>query len=63
MKDTLMKLDDDFVLVPTDKATNNMIDVCKKYYIETLIKKLSINTTNISPTLHIFHQLTHLMKS
>ena len=26
-----------------------MIVVCKKYYIETLIKKLGINTTNISP--------------
>ena len=26
-----------------------MIVVCKKYYIETLIKELRINTTNISP--------------
>ena len=26
-----------------------MIVVCKKYYIETLIKELCINTTNISP--------------
>ena len=26
-----------------------MIVVCKKYYIETLIKELGVNTTNISP--------------
>ena len=49
MKDTLRRLHDDFVLVPADKAANNVIVVCKKYYIETLIKELGINTTNISP--------------
>ena len=31
------------------KAANNVTVVCKKYYIETLIKELGINTTNISP--------------
>ena len=40
VKDTLRRLDDDFVLVPADKAANNVIVVCKKYYIETLIKEL-----------------------
>ena len=49
MKDTLRRLHDDFVLVPADKAANNVIVVCKKYHIETLIKELGINTTNISP--------------
>ena len=49
MKDTLRRLHDDFVLVPADKAANNVIVVCKKYYIEILIKELGINTTNISP--------------
>ena len=49
MKDTPRRLHDDFVLVPADKAANNLIVVCKKYYIETLIKELGINTTNISP--------------
>ena len=32
-----------------NKAANNVIVVWKKYYIETLIKELGINTTNISP--------------
>ena len=49
VKDTLRRLHDDFVLVPADKAANNVIAVCKKYYIETLIKELGINTTHISP--------------
>ena len=49
VKDTLRRLHDDFVLVPADKAANNVVVVCKKYYIETLIKELGINTTNISP--------------
>ena len=49
VKDTLRKLHDDSVLVPADKAANNVIVVCKKYYIKTLIKELGINTTDISP--------------
>ena len=49
VKDTLRRLHDDFVLVPADKAANNVIVVCKRYYIEILIKELVINTTNISP--------------
>ena len=48
VKDTLRRLHDDFVLVPADKAANNVMIVCKRYYIETLIKELGINTTNIS---------------
>ena len=36
VKDTLRRLHDDFVLVPADKAANNVIAVCKKYHIETL---------------------------
>ena len=31
--DNLNKLHDNFVLVPADKASNNVIVVCKKYYI------------------------------
>ena len=39
VQDTLRRLHDDFALVPADKAANNVIVVCKKYYIETLIKE------------------------
>ena len=49
VKDTLRRLHDGFGLVPADKAANSVIVVCKKYHIETLMKDLGINTTNISP--------------
>ena len=40
VKDTLYKLHANYVLVPADKAANNVIIVCKKYYIDTLVKEL-----------------------
>ena len=63
VKDTLRRLHDDFVLVSADKAANNVIAVCKKYYIETLIKELGINTININinstyiPSTDSFHEI------
>ena len=51
VKDTLRRLHDNFVLISADKAASIVIAiaVCEKYHIETLIKELGINTTNISP--------------
>ena len=65
VKDTLHKLQTDYVLVPADKAANNVIIVCKKYYIDTLIKELGINNVNISnPTyIHIDGSFETIMKS
>ena len=31
-----------YVLVPADKATNNIIVICKKYYLEIILSELSI---------------------
>ena len=45
-KDTLHKLHANYVLVPADKAANNVIVVCKKYCIDTLVKELGINNVN-----------------
>ena len=33
------------MLVPADKASNNVIVVCKKYYPDVVIKELSLNNT------------------
>ena len=44
IKDCLRELHGDFVLVPADKAANNITVICKIYYIETLIKELGINS-------------------
>ena len=46
VNDNLHKLHANYVLVPADKAANNVIVVCKKYYIDTLVKELGINNVN-----------------
>ena len=33
------------MLVPTNKASNNVIVVCKKYYLDVGIKELNLNNT------------------
>ena len=38
-----------YVFVPADKAPNNIIIICKRYYIETLIKELGLNNCS-TPT-------------
>ena len=53
VKDTLHKLHVNYILVPADKAANNVIIVCKKYNIDTLVKELGINNVNISNPTYI----------
>ena len=42
MKDTLHKLPANYVLVPTNKAANNVIIVCKKYHIDNRDKNMGL---------------------
>ena len=37
-----------YVFVPADKAPNNVIIICKQYYIETLIKELGLDNCSTS---------------
>ena len=53
VKDTIHKLHANYVLVPADKAANNLIIVCKKYCIDTLVKELGINNVNINNPTYI----------
>ena len=46
VKDTLHKLHANYVLLPADKAANDVIVVCKKYYIDTIGKKLGRKNVN-----------------
>ena len=46
----LSSLHDKYVIVPVDKASNNIVFVCKSYYFECLIKELSINSNTSSNT-------------
>jgi hypothetical protein len=41
---------DKYVIVPADKASNNIVFVCKSYYFECLIKELVINSNTSSNT-------------
>ena len=37
---------DKYVIVPADKASNNIVFVCKAHYINCLIKELGIDSNN-----------------
>ena len=65
VKDTLHKLHANYILVPADKTANNLIIVCKKYYIDTLVKELVINNVSINnPTyIQIDDSFETIMKS
>ena len=49
VKACLSDLHNKYVFVPAEKAPNNIIIICKKYYIETLIKELGLDNCS-SPT-------------
>ena len=53
VKDTLHKLHANYVLVPTDKAANNVITLCKNYYIDILVTELGINNADINNPTYI----------
>ena len=38
-----MSLHDTYVVVPADKAANNIVFVCRRYYYECLIKELGFS--------------------
>jgi hypothetical protein len=46
----LSSLHDKYLIVPADKASNNIVFVCKSYYFECLIKELGINSNTSSNT-------------
>ena len=43
VKACLSDLHSKYVFAPADKAPNNIIMICKRYYIETLIKELGLD--------------------
>ena len=55
----LSRLDENFVIVPADKASNNYTFLCKKYYVSILIEELGLNSLPGNPT----HNLTDFSAS
>ena len=48
-KEALKKLQEDFVLVPVDKAANNVVLVCKRYYMQIMTAEIENSSTfNVS---------------
>ena len=43
VKNTLFSLKEDFVIVPIDKAANNVAFICKHLYALTIIKELNLD--------------------
>jgi hypothetical protein len=41
---------EDFVLIPADKACNNIVFVCKAHYCNCILNKLGIKSTFGNPT-------------
>ena len=41
----LEELHKKYVFVPIDKAANNVAIVCKKHYVEVILKEVGVNTT------------------
>ena len=48
----LKELHKKFVLVPIDKASNNVAIICKKYYVEVILKEIGVIGKS-NPTYHI----------
>ena len=46
----MRELHDNFVLVPADKASNNIVFVCKNYYNECLLNEIGITSTSVNTT-------------
>ena len=49
VKACLSDLHSNYVFVPADKAPNNIIIICKRYHIETLIKEFGLDNCS-TPT-------------
>lgn len=50
MRKQLDRLHDQYVLVPADKASNNIFFVCKAHYINSIFKELGFDSTHGNPT-------------
>ena len=60
VKDDLRSLHKRFVFVPTDKASNNISIICKKFYLDTLLKEASYDI-NFSDGIQDTENQTYLM--
>jgi len=48
--DNLTDLHNKYVVFPADKYSNNIVFMCKTYYMDCLVKELGINNNTGNPT-------------
>jgi hypothetical protein len=46
------RMHDNFVLVPADKASNNFVFVCEKFYYECLLNELGFTSASGNTTFY-----------
>ena len=51
--DDLAEIHEKFVVVPADKASNNIVYVCKTHYLSCLMEELGMSTMTGNPTYNI----------
>jgi hypothetical protein len=54
----LSKLHNRYVIVPAYNAPNNIVFVCKKHYIDCLIKVLDVNNSLIKSMLKLWTKIS-----
>ena len=50
VKNNLKELQENFVIVPIDKAKGNVAFICKRFYVRVILEELGINREEGSPT-------------
>lgn len=71
IKSALEKIQENFIIVPIDKAAGNISIICKRFYAMILVKELGLNANNPTETYekidtsgeHIIHNHLNDLKS
>ena len=50
VKNALDSIDEDFVVVPIDKATGNIVLVCKRFHVSVITRELRLNNNSSTDT-------------
>ena len=58
IKASLTELQNKFVMVPIDKASNNVAFICKRFYASVILQELGVSANEPSPTYEIINDLS-----
>ena len=58
IKDSIDALHKHFVIVPVDKASNNFAVICKKFYVNILLKELGFDLLSLTPVGNVTYSVS-----